>query len=246
MSPPAFRRYETPRRQVWIEESWADDLEPLDLSADGGLERWRADAQPVAGGRARGWRIPLPSGRTVHLREMAHGGWLRGITGRRFLGASRATGALEAAAQLRARGATVPAPVAMHAERRGAFFHLAIANQFIENATAGGDFLASGCDPGAAIDNARAAARSIRAFHEAGGSHPDLHVDNLLVRSSGDVVIVDLDGVRVGTPPSSARRKTELARMQRSLRKHDIPEALRREWFEALVAEYGVNHEANT
>ncbi len=224
MSEADFRYFATPRRVVWLAEDWADELEQFELVAPGALERWVRGAREVEGGRARGWRIALPSGRAVHLREMAHGGLLRGLTGRRFLSLERARSSLAAAERLRSRGIPVPAPVAMHAERRGPFWQIALANEFIDGAVACGHYLEAEQD-GTRVDAlAHTAARSLLAFHEAGGSHPDLHVDNLLVCQGAALRIVDLDGVTVGNGPTPPRRRrTEIRRLLRSLRRRRLP-----------------------
>lgn len=237
-TPEPFRRYRTGRRALWLAQDFADELEPYALATPGALERWHASAAPVAGGRARGWRIALPSGRQVHLREMAHGGWLRGVTGRRFIGIGRATRALQAAALLRARQVPVPAPVALLAERRGAFQHLWIANEFIARAHSVAQGLEGTRDAGQASELGRATARSIRRFHEAGASHPDLHVGNLLLQDAGTVVVLDLDGVRTDAVPSATRRLEELARLERSLRKLSLEPAMARAFMAALRKEY--------
>ncbi len=239
MNETGFRRYARAGNVLWLAEAWVAELEPLDLMAPGRLERWRDGAPAVPGGRARGWRISLGSGRSVHLREMAHGGWLRGLTGRRFLTARRAIASLESAAALIARDVAVPAPVAMHARRRGAFWHLCVANEFIADVRPGGSFLEQSPDLSQAM--AAAAGRAIRAFHDAGARHRDLHVDNLLVRDAAracEVVIVDLDGVRIGAPPSPSRRRRELARLQRSLRKRPLGATLQEDWARALHDAY--------
>jgi tRNA A-37 threonylcarbamoyl transferase component Bud32 len=233
-----FHRFRAGPRVAWIARDFVGELEPLALASPGGLERWHASAPPVAGGRARGWQIALPSGRKVHLREMAHGGWLRTVTGRRFLGIRRATRALRAAAQLRAAGVPVPAPVALVAERHGAFHYLWIASEFVEQACDVGRRLEAARDASQVTAIGRAAARSVRRFHEAGASHPDLHVGNLLARESGEVLIVDLDGVRTGAPPAASRRLQELARLERSLRKLELEPTLAELFRATLRREY--------
>ena len=70
MSEADFRYFATPRRVVWLAEDWADELEQFELVAPGALERWVRGACEVEGGRARGWRIALPSGRALFLRTI--------------------------------------------------------------------------------------------------------------------------------------------------------------------------------
>src|SRR5690606_11831715 len=70
-----------------------------------------------------------------------------------------------------------------------------------------------------------AAGRAVRAFHDAGGSHPDLHVGNLLVRARDDapeVWILDLDRATAGAPPAPRERMAQLMRLVRSLHKRGL------------------------
>lgn len=242
-TPPGFRRRGGAGALVLVAETFDDEIEALSLTEPGGLARWLEDARAtaVAGGRARGWRVTLPSGRVVHLRELAHGGWLRPLTGRRFLALTRGRRALEAAARLRARGLDVPEPVLLRAVRHGPFWHMELATGFVEACLPAGRFLLTQSDPRRTLAAARAAGRAVRAFHDAGGSHPDLHVDNLLVRVTHEppsVVVTDLEGVRVGRPLSPARRARELLRLHRSLRKRRLRDSVRRRHAAAFLTGY--------
>ncbi len=221
-----FQRFIGPGAVVVVADTWADEIEPLELTKPDALERWIArGAHLVPGGRARGWRIALPeSGRAVHLRELAHGGVLRGLTGRRFLGLARAEGSLSAAVRLRARGVAVPEPVLFRALRHGPFWHVELGSAFVDGGIGAGRFLETTPSARRARRLARDLGRTVRAFHDAGGSHPDLHVDNLLVSTGPSKVsmVTDLDGVRVGEPPSPDRRLRELSRLYRSLVKRRL------------------------
>lgn len=233
-----FRLVETTDTLLQVAEEHWREVAPLALAEPGGLERWCATGTPVPGGRARGWRIPLGAGIDVHLREMAHGGVLRRLTGRRFLRPDRAIAGLEGAAELRARGVAVPAPVLLHARRRGPFWRLALAHEFVAGAESGDRLLSGDREPRGLVRAARAAGACVRRFHDAGGSHPDLHLGNLLVGDGDRVTVVDLEGVRVGAPPAIAQRRRELARLLRSLSKQAVAPALRRRLVAAFLAGY--------
>jgi aminoglycoside phosphotransferase (APT) family kinase protein len=69
---------------------------------------------------------------------------------------------------------------------------------------------------------AAAAGRAVRAFHDAGGHHADLHLKNLLVQPGERVLVIDLDRAKVGDPPPAARRMRELMRLYRSLIKRQV------------------------
>ena len=201
-----------------IADGFRDEVEALRLDTLDGLERWRATGTPVEGGRGQSVRVELPQSRTpVHLRPLQHGGWLRAVTGRRFLGTTRPATELETTRKLRAAGAPVPVPVLVFARRRGAFWHIDVGTRFVEPSTSLQRLLAD-ADAARAIEAARAAGHAVRSFHDAGGSHRDLHTGNLVVGAAG-VTVVDLDGARCLETVPVARRMRELMRFERSLRK---------------------------
>jgi len=71
---------------------------------------------------------------------------------------------------------------------------------------------------------ALALARSIRAFHDAGGVHGDLHLGNLLIDDSGDQTqcwLVDLDHSTLKDDPTASDRMRDLMRLWRSIEKAD-------------------------
>jgi hypothetical protein len=60
-----------------------------------------------------------------------------------------------------------------------------------------------------------AAGRAVRALHDAGFEHPDIHLKNLLVAPDGRVLVVDLDGVRRHAELPRATRLAGLFRFDR-------------------------------
>jgi tRNA A-37 threonylcarbamoyl transferase component Bud32 len=65
----------------------------------------------------------------------------------------------------------------------------------------------------------------VRRFHDAGGSHPDLHVKNLLVRERDgavEIVVIDLDRARLQAQVAPRARMAQLMRLYRSLLKRDL------------------------
>ena len=82
-----------------------------------------------------------------------------------------------------------------------------------------------GADPATRRLLAASTGRAIAALHEAGVSHADLNMTNILVTpgpEGGRIVLLDFDQARLGDGPLSlvARRKN-LARLARSLAKLD-------------------------
>lgn len=68
--------------------------------------------------------------------------------------------------------------------------------------------------------------RAIRRLHDCGGSHPDLNVNNILIRPAAgastvpEVVLIDFDRARVGQNVSLSAA-ADVARLRRSVRKLD-------------------------
>jgi len=89
-----------------------------------------------------------------------------------------------------------------------------------------------------ALESAGAA---VRRFHDAGGSHPDLHVKNLLVREVADrceIVVIDLDRARVIPGLAARERMTQLMRLYRSLLKRDLLRVVGESGCAAFFAAY--------
>lgn len=201
------------------------------LAAAGLLDVAGVRARLASGAGARG-RAPIAivplagdAGR-VALRGLRRGGWLGPLLGGALAGSRRPFAELAVTARLHAAGAPVPRPLLAIAWRQGAVWNAALGTAFVERAVDAATLLAAA--PGRLrLRRALAAAgRAVRRLHDAGGSHPDLHVGNLLVREAGgdppEVWIVDLDGARAGAPPDPAARMAQLMRLYRSLRKRDL------------------------
>ncbi len=221
--PPGFLRRPTPDGVVVLRSDLETSLDAIGLFATGGFERLAA-AEPLAKGRAETRVLALPARpeRAV-LRWFRHGGWLGPILGGCFVGSGRARRELIVTARLRAAGAPVPAPLfCVERRRAGPFRELVQATALEPRAVDALVFLASAPAPATLLRACAAAGDAVRRFHDAGGRHPDLHLENLLVRNEADGVairIIDLDRARIGAPPSTARRMRELARLARSLTK---------------------------
>ena len=203
-------------QRLIVVERFRDEIEALSLEQPGGLERWRETGRPVEGGRGRSLRVELPTSRIgVHLRPLWHGGWLQRLTGRRFLATTRSETELEVATELRAAGAPVSEPVLVFARRRGLFWHIDVGTRFVEQSRSLARVLAD-ADAAVALEATQAAGRGVRSFHDAGGSHHDLHTGNLVLQATV-ATLVDLDAARCLASVSIARRMRELMRFDRSL-----------------------------
>lgn len=176
-------------------------------------------------GRGRPVSFPVAGvpGLRVVARRYLHGGMLRGLTGGLFPGAGRFLRELRLLAELHGEGLRVPEPLGLVVRTVGA-------------GAARGWLLTreiEGCEdlrglllrlpPG---DFGRAAAlvaagRAVRALHDAGVLHADLHVKNLLVHGeSGAVTILDLDAAeRLPGGLTREQRAVQILRLDRSFLK---------------------------
>jgi tRNA A-37 threonylcarbamoyl transferase component Bud32 len=212
-------------RVLYVTPEFESAALALGLLAPGGLERILARGSGPSG-RSRTAIVSLPGrGERLHLRPLQHGGLLRGMQNDRLLGLARPLAELRAHARLRADGAPVPIPVLVAARRVRGFYRAALATIHEEETLDGIALLAS--PAGAALRQraARAAGSAVRALHDAGGRHADLHIGNLLFRERGDRVeslVVDLDRARVSLPLGAGERMAELMRLHRSLVKRGL------------------------
>jgi hypothetical protein len=224
-APVGFEWLETPGVRIAVDSALRPRLDAAGL-LDVASVRARLSAAAGARGRAPIAVVDLPGGGArVALRILRRGGWLGPLFGGALAGASRPFAELEVTARLREAGAPVPRPLLAIAWRRGAAWNAALGTGFVEGSTDAAALLSS-APPRPHVRRVLAAAgRAARRFHDVGGSHPDLHVGNLLVRVHGDeveVLIVDLDGARADAPPGPAQRMAELMRLYRSLHKRGL------------------------
>jgi tRNA A-37 threonylcarbamoyl transferase component Bud32 len=91
---------------------------------------------------------------------------------------------------------------------------------------------------------AEAAGAALRRFHDAGGSHRDLQLKNLLLReldARTECIVVDLDRARLQSEVAAADRMKQLMRLFRSLRKRGVLAAVgargMARFFQAYVGE---------
>jgi len=185
-----------------------------------------APSGPGPRGRAVHARIVLPGGTAVILRRYRHGGVLASLTGDRFLGRGRFMREFEVARAARAAGVPTPHVVAVGwrtgvLATRGflATIEIAEARDLL-------DLFARPISRPKRHAAVRASALAVRALHDAGVRHADLHLKNLLVGEGGGepgsvAWVIDLDRARrvEGSLPRRARI-ANLARLYRSVEKH--------------------------
>jgi hypothetical protein len=219
----AFREYAGPDGRLVVHADFEQAVRALGLPdpEKTGALMAHPDSRSDAEGRHATAAVALP-GRSerIHLRPVRHGGWLGPLWRGRVLGLARPTRELFATEALRARGAPVPRAVLVAGWRSGPLWSAVFGTLHEEQALDGLAWLQRDPDDARIAACAAAAGRAVRAFHDAGGHHADLHLKNLLVHEredACDVLVIDLDGARSGAPPDPARRMRELMRLYRSL-----------------------------
>ncbi|MEN8148788.1 MAG: lipopolysaccharide kinase InaA family protein [Planctomycetota bacterium] len=179
-------------------------------------ERLAASGDPCFRGRGRPCRVALPGGGSGVLRVYRHGGMLRAITGRRFLGVPRPLDELRATEAARRAGVRVPEVLAAWYRFVGKVFHEGwILTREIEGATDLLTALSGGSAPPRIF---RALGEETRKMHDAGVWHADLHVKNVLL-TGDEVTIIDFDRARVTDEVSRDARIGNLLRFDRSVAK---------------------------
>jgi 3-deoxy-D-manno-octulosonic acid kinase len=228
-APPPFAALATAGATWWADARMLDEL-----CAAGWLEPRRV-REALAGARGAAGRAPVAlvaAGATrLVLRDVRHGGALGPWLGRALAGPERPLAELAVTQRLRDAGAPVARPVFAGAWRRGCLWNGVVATELESEALDGDRFLRRGPDRVALARALEAAGRAVRRFHDAGGSHPDLHVKNLLVRERAgacDVLVIDLDRARALPRVGAEARMAQLMRLYRSLVKRELVAAVGR------------------
>ena len=251
-----FQRWTQPGRVLVVADPWVEAVSKLCLAENGSLQRTlfgdksgdtsgntSGGLPAVSGSPGRGPTVvvPLPgSDSHLHLRPVRHGGWFGGVLRTALLGLHRPLEELRVTASLAARGAPVPSPALVIAERSGPFWNATVGTVFERDTVDGIAFLSDAPESDTVLRAAAAAGRAIGCFHERGGSHRDLHIGNLLVRIRPEieVVVVDLDRARQIDPVSPSQRMRELMRLQRSLVKRRLTETVGARGYSCFLAGY--------
>ena len=244
----AFR--EERRGRIWLmyAPAYAATIEALGLREPEAarsllaIEHTEATSADRAIGRSPG-RLLHASGQatTLHFRRALHGGLLAPLWREGIAGVARVRRQLQTTACLRGLGAPVPEAAFALAYQRGALWEAGLATVFEPDALDGVAFLARSPDASSLVHAAGAVGRAIRVFHDKGGRHPDLHIGNILVRQrrcETDALVIDLDGVELSTRPTKRRRRQELQRLERSLRKRDLIDSVSAEARAAFCLAY--------
>ncbi|MDB6163870.1 MAG: kdkA [Xanthomonadaceae bacterium] len=179
---------------------------------------WGEHARPVsAGGRGGAWFIDAPIGPMV-LRHYLRGGWAAHLSRDAYVwrGANRVRSFEEfrLTRKLHDMGLPVPRPLAACYRRQGRMYRAAILVTRLDGVHSFGErALVAGSDA-----PWEETGRLIARFHRAGLDHVDLNAHNILFDATGQGWLIDMDRCRMRIP-ETPWRESNLARLQRSLRK---------------------------
>lgn len=225
MTPPSgFEWVHDGHRVLLVRADVRDWLVALLRAAD---ERWAGyETRALSGGRG-GVTVVRAAGHDVVVRRYHRGGLPAWVLRDTYFGRSpRPFRELCVTEELRRRGAPV-------IEVYGASVHWllpacykgALATRYMEQARTLWEWLRDA--DGVAVRAAAFAAvgRAIRRLHDAGGRHPDLNLNNILIGAVADGLVpvvrfIDFDRARAA-PPAHHTPEVDLARLERSARKLD-------------------------
>jgi tRNA A-37 threonylcarbamoyl transferase component Bud32 len=219
----AVREFRAGAWTVLAEAPLCQGLERADLA---GALRGGPPAGPAPRGRGVLQRLEIAGGPALVLRRYRHGGMLAGLTGDRFLGHGRFLREFELGRAAWADGVPTPRPVAVGWKAGAIATRGFLATVELDGARDLLDLFAAPISAPKRHAAVRSSARAIRALHDAGVDHADLHLKNLLVGEGpagpgSTAWVVDLDLARrvAGGLPRAAR-VSNLARLYRSVEKH--------------------------
>jgi 3-deoxy-D-manno-octulosonic acid kinase len=240
--PDPFRIHASDAGRLVVHRDFEDAVRALGFpDRDAVRAIFDSAAADGARGRQATAAVALPgSPRRLHLRPVRHGGLLAPLWGDRVVGLRRPIRELRTTETLLRRGAPVPRAVLVAGWRAEPLWTAVLGTLHVEDSLDGLAWLERGPDASHIVACAASAGRAVRAFHDAGGRHADLHIKNLLVCAGepGSVLVIDLDRARAGEPPSPARRMRELSRLVRSLLKRRVFERIGRAGREAFFDSY--------
>jgi len=182
----------------------------------------RLPTSDLAGRRAL-HELALGAERCV-VRRFHHGGLLRFLGPELFLSPARPVQELVLAERLRAHGLPTPRVLAARALRAGPGWRLALVSARAPGRDGGAElerWRRGELAPGAGRRLAAAAGELVARLHRAGFLHADLHPRNLLVGPDGALAVLDLDKGRFWPVLDARRRRDNLRRLYRSVRRRE-------------------------
>jgi tRNA A-37 threonylcarbamoyl transferase component Bud32 len=215
------RRYDVPDSvRLHVEDgrlmAYVEGAEEAARAVADGPDDLPASAGPVGRGPLR--RVASPLGPLL-VREARKGGLLRRLRGRRFHGPYRPL--RELVLSRRCLGAGVPVAEAVACVILGGSpWRGFLLTREVPDAMDLERWLYSGRG---GRDVLRSAGRAVRALHDAGVRHADLHPKNLLLDGDGRVLVLDLDRAQpFDGPLPEEERLRNLVRLGRAIEKHRL------------------------
>lgn len=210
--PPGFVRRSEDGAEAVLRADLATSLAAAGIADP---ETLRDRASNTYRGRGRPFGVEVPGAGRVFVRPYLHGGVLGRLTGDLHAGDGRF--ASELALHVDAARAGVPVCEALGFVSRaaGPFRRGWLLLRELPGAGDLLDVLASPLPPPLRRALLAAAGRAVRALHDAGFDHPDLHFKNLLLDGTGTVRVLDLDRSRRRSSLPRERRLAGLFRFDR-------------------------------
>jgi tRNA A-37 threonylcarbamoyl transferase component Bud32 len=184
---------------------------------------------PLPGGRGGSYRLSLDSGDDVVVRLCRRGGVLRWFVRDLYWQGTREPRPfveLATTEEARRRGVPAPEPLGARIDRLWSrWYRGVLVTRHLPGAAPLWRALEAGGGAGGKHEALRAAGRAIRTLWDGGVYHPDMNLNNCLVRAAGgsaEVFVVDFDGAyTVEGAVDETLRARMLARLERSARKLD-------------------------
>jgi len=189
-------------------------------------------APHLSGGRGAVRLVPAGALGEAVVRRYRRGGLARRFSERTYLAGRRAFQELILTERMRRLGVPVAEVLAAVQQRVRSGYRAALITRRVVGARPASELLAEASvgETAAILEDM---GRSVRLLHEAGGWHADLNAANFLIaagRGGVPAILIDFDrGRSFGPPTPRPRARGNLARLQRSLAKLGLREALE-EW----------------
>ncbi len=222
-TPPGFVALNH-RDGRWLADAkLADALDRAHLLEAAGVRAALAQAD-FGSGRARTALLRVGDAQLV-LRGVRRGGLLGPWLGGALPTPDRPLREVAVTAALHRAGAPVPRPAFGGGYRSGVAWNGAVATWYEADTCDAEAWLQSGPTHQNLSRALASAGVAVRRFHDAGGSHPDLHAKNLLVRDLTErceIIVIDLDRAQLVPDLPARARMAQVMRLYRSLLKRDL------------------------
>ncbi|MCA8973906.1 MAG: hypothetical protein KDC98_04255 [Planctomycetes bacterium] len=190
--------------------------------AEVGTEPFWGELLPLEGVKGRGGvGVLTVAGRELVVRPCRRGGALGRLLEDRYVSSRRVRHEIETLIGLRAEGVPAVLPIAAVARRHGVYWRMRLCTERVVDAAPLPAFMAA--HPELRRVTAEAVGTLLRLAFAAGLRHPDLHLDNVICASRGDLVralLVDLDRARLQKPLAQGDIDAMLVRMARYIVRH--------------------------